>query len=84
MSYRNKIIRNTLYCYMPIVIMFAVIRMLSAFGLLDFLGTTADYILTIFIQVGLLFTLSIIVFTKSNKVKFKDTFSFFKFKKIND
>lgn len=83
MSYKNKIIRNTLYCYMPIVVAFALIRMLSAFGLLNFLGSTADYVLTIVIQVGLLFCLSILLFSKTSKSKFKDTFSFFKFKKIN-
>lgn len=83
MSYRNKIVRYSLYCYMPIVIIFALIRMLSAFGLLNFLGSTADYILTVMIQVGLLFCLSVFLFAKTSKSKLKDTFSFFKFKKIN-
>ena len=83
MSYRNKIIRNTLYCYMPIVIIFAIIRMLSAFGLLNFLGSTADYVLTVVIQIGLLFCLSIFLFAKTSKAKIKDVFSFYKFKKIN-
>lgn len=83
MSYRNKIIRNTLYCYMPIVIIFALIRMLSAFGLLNFLGTAADYVLSIVIQIGLLFCLSIFLFAGRTKAKVKDVFSFYKFKKIN-
>ena len=83
MSFRNKIVRNTLYCYMPIVIAFALIRMLSAFGLFDFLGSSADYILTIVIQVGLLFILTIFMFAGVNKAKLKDVFSFYKFKKIN-
>lgn len=83
MSYRNKIFRYSLYCYMPIVIIFAVIRMLSAFGVLNFLGSTADYILTIVIQIGLLFCLSIFLFAKTSKSKVKDVFTFFKFKKIN-
>lgn len=83
MSNRNKIIRNTLYCYMPVVIAFALIRMLSAFGLFNFLGTTANYILSIVIQIGLLFCLSTFVFAKANKSNLKTTFSFFKFKKIN-
>lgn len=44
MSFRNKLVRITMICYMPIVIAFALIRMLSAFGLLNFLGSTADYV----------------------------------------
>ena len=68
---------------MPIVIIFALIRMLSAFGLLDFMGSTADYVLTIVIQIGLLFCLSVFLFAGLTKQKLKDIFSFFKFKKIN-
>jgi len=83
MSFRNKIVRYTLYCYMPIVIAFALIRMLSAFGLFNFLGTTADYVLTVVIQIGLLFCLSIFMFAGITKSKLKDVFSFYKFKKIN-
>lgn len=83
MSYRNKIVRYTMLCYMPIVIAFAVIRMLSAFGVLNFLGSSAEYVLTIIIQIGLLFCLSIFMFSKLTKAKLKDVFSFFKFKKIN-
>ena len=83
MSDRNKIIRKTLYCYLPIVVAFALIRMLSAFGLFKFLGTTADYVLTIAIQIGLLFCFSTFVFGRVNKTNLKNTFSFLKFRKIN-
>ena len=83
MSFRNKLVRWSLYCYMPIVIAFALIRMLSAFGLLNFLGSTADYVLTIVIQVGLLFILAIFMFKGVSKAKIKDVFSFYKFRKIN-
>lgn len=83
MSFRNKLVRITMICYMPIVIAFALIRMLSAFGLLNFLGSTADYVLTVVIQVGLLFLLSIFLFKGLTKEKLKDVFSFCRFKKIN-
>lgn len=83
MSYRNKIVRYTLYCYMPIVIAFAIIRMLTAFELVDFLGSTAEYVLTVVIQIGLLLCLSIFLFAGISKAKLKTVFSFFKFKKIN-
>lgn len=83
MQYKNKLIRNTILCYLPIVILFALIRMLSAFGLLNFLGEWGDYVLTIVIQIGLLFTISIFVFSKLNKTKPKDTFNFFGYRKIN-
>lgn len=83
MSFRNKIVRYTLCCYLPIVVAFVLVRMLSAFGLFNFLGTTADYVLTILIQIGLLFCLSIFMFAGLSKSKLKDVFSFFKFKKIN-
>ena len=68
---------------MPVVIAFALIRMLSAFGLLNFLGSTADYVLSVVIQIGLLFCLSIFMFKGLTKAKLKSVFSFHRFKKIN-
>ena len=83
MPIKNKITRNAFYCYFPIIVLFALIRMLSEFKLLSFLGQTGTYIVNVFIQIGLLFTLSIFMFTLLQKTKVKQTFSFYRFRKIS-
>ncbi len=83
MSYRNKLLRITLICYLPIVVLFATIRMLSAFGVLDFLNNEwGGYVLNIVIQVGLLFCLSIFLFAFLMKSNTKNVLKFFGFRKI--
>lgn len=83
MNYKNNLTRNILYCYLPIVVLFATIRTLSAFGLLNFLGKTGEYVLTIVIQIGLLFSTAIFGFALIQKCKIKEVFKFYGFRKIN-
>ncbi len=83
MSFRNKLLRVTLLCYLLIVVVFAAVRMLSAFGLLNFLNNFAgDIVLNIVIQVGLLFVVSIFLFSALIKSKPKNVFKYYGFKKI--
>lgn len=83
MDFKNKLTRNVLYCYLPMVVLFALIRTLSSFELLNFLGSTAEYILTIVIQIGILFAIAIFGFSLLQKSKVKQTFKFYGFRKIN-
>ena len=82
MSVKNKVATNSLICYFIIVVIFAMVRMLSAFGVFDGLGAEADYIFNVIIQVVILFALSILLFSLFQKNKIKDTFRFFGCKKI--
>lgn len=83
MPLKNKLTRNIFYCYLPIVVLFAVIRMLSHFGLLDFLGKTGTIIINIVVQIGLLFSISIFLFSFLQKSSLKETFKFYGFRKIS-
>ncbi len=83
MDYKNKLTRDVLYCYLPMVVLFATIRTLSAFGLLSFLGNSAEYVLTIIIQIGLMLSTSIFIFALLRKSKLKEIFKFYGFRKIN-
>ena len=82
MTYKNKLLRVTLYCYMLIVVVFAFIRMLSAFGYLNFLNNAVgEMVLNLIVQVGLLFVVSTFGFAKLMKTKSKNVFNFYGFKK---
>ena len=83
MNYKNKLARNVLYCYLPIVVLFATVRTLSAFGLLSFLGEAGEYVLTVVIQIGLLFSTAIFGFSLIQKCKVREVVKFYGFKKIN-
>ena len=83
MSIKNKLTRSVLYCYLPIVVLFAVLRMLSTFGVFSFLGKTGSYIINAFIQIGLLFTVSVFLFSFLQKNKIKDTFNFYGYRKMS-
>ena len=83
MSIKNKLTRNVLYCYLPIVVLFAVLRMLSTFGVFSFLGKTRSYIINAFIQIRLLFTISVFLFSFLQKNKIKDTFNFYGYRKMS-
>ena len=83
MSIKYKITRSSFYCYLLIVVIFVAIRMLSEFNVLSFLGPTGKYILNAFIQIGLLFTISVFMFRSLTKSKTKDVFSFYGYKKIS-
>lgn len=83
MSYKNKLVLISMLCYLPIVVLFAIIRMLSAFGVLGFLRSDiGGYILNLVVQVGLLFCLSFFLFGKLMKSSPKNVAKFFGFRKI--
>lgn len=83
MDFKNKLVRNVLCCYLPIVVLFVVIRALSSFGVFAFLGKSADNVLTIVIQIGLLLSTSIFIFACLRGSKIKEIFKFYGFRKIN-
>ncbi len=83
MTLKQKISTKSLLCYFVIVIIFAVTRMLSAFGVFSALGQDAEYIFNVVIQLGVLFGLSVLLFSGLTKNKIKDTFKFFGYKKIS-
>lgn len=83
MDFKNKLTRNVFYCYLPMVVLFATIRTLSAFGLLNFLGSTAEYVLTIVVQIGLMFSTAVFGLSLLQKTSPKQVFKFYGFKKIN-
>ena len=83
MNNRKKLTRVAYGIYFFIVICFVLIRMLSAFGMLDFLGKWNSIIFTLVIQVVLLIGGSVFLFSYLTKNKIKDTLSFFSLKKIS-
>ena len=83
MSLKSKVSTSSLICYFLIVAVFAIIRMLSAFGVFDGLDDSFDYFLNVIIQVFILFAMSVLLFSAIQKNKVKDTFKFFGYKKIS-
>ena len=83
MSIKNKLTRNIFYCYLPMIVIFVVIRILSGYGYLTFLGTTGTYLVNAGIQILLMFSIPIFLFSRLQKTKLKQTFSFYNFKKIS-
>lgn len=83
MSVKSKVSTVSLVCYFLIVVLFAIVRMLTAFGVFDGLGKNFDYALNVVSQVVILFCLSIFLFSAMQKNKVKDTFKFFGYKKIS-
>ncbi len=83
MSIKNKVTTNSLVCYFLIVVVFAIIRMLTAFDIFDRLGDSFNYIFNIVIQVIILFGMSVLLFSAIQKNKVKDTLKFFGYKKIS-
>ena len=81
MSVKSKVSTVSLVCYFLIVVLFAIVRMLTAFGVFDGLGKNFDYALNVVSQVVILFCLSIFLFSAMQKNKVKDTFKFFGYKK---
>lgn len=80
---KNKLTRSVFYCYLPIIIIFVVIRILSSYGYLKFLGVTGTYLVNAGIQVILMFSIPVFLFSAINKNKIKDTLKFYNFKKIS-
>lgn len=80
---KRKTTFNSILTYFVIVIAFVAIRTISSFGLLSFMGEYGEYVFTIVVQIGLLFCLSIFMFSGLQKQKVKTTFTFYGFKKIS-
>ena len=83
MNIKNKTTRNSLICYFVIVALFVTIRLLYSFGVLDFLGSVGNYIANAFVQIGILFTISVFMFSGLQKSKPKDILRFYGFKKMS-
>ena len=83
MSFKNKVTSSSIFVYFLIVLVFVAIRMLSAFGCLNFLGEWATYIFNIVVQIGLLLTCSIFIFSALTKKKAKSVVNFYGYKKIS-
>ena len=83
MPEKNRLTKNVLYCYIAIAIAFIVIRLLSTFGVFSGFGTVGTYILNASVQIGLLFVISLFLFSYLNKSKVKETFKFYGFKKMS-
>lgn len=82
-SLSKKLNRTSAITYFVIVALFVIIKMLSHYGMLSFLGETGGYILSVFIQVILMFLLSVGVMCVCTKQKPLEIFRFYGFKKIN-
>ena len=72
--------------YFLMVILFVTLRMLANYGVLDFLAqneVVADVVLSCFIQIGIMFSMSLFAYSLIKKQKVKTTFKQFGFKKIS-
>lgn len=83
MSIKNKITRSVFYCYLPIIVIFVVLRILSSYGYLKFLGPIGSYIVNAGVQIVLLFSLPVLLFSRLHRTQVKDTLKFFNFRKIS-
>ena len=83
MNNKQKLMRISYGIYFLIAMFFVAIRMLSAFGLLNFLGDFSGVVFTIVVQIFLLAAGSIFLFSAISKNKVKDTLNYFNFKKIS-
>ena len=80
---KNIEIFNTNLVYFIIVVLFVCLRICSSMDVFSFLGSSADLVLTLVTQVGLMFVLPLFLFSKLNKTKPRATLEDFSFKKAN-
>ncbi len=83
MSVKQKLSTKSIVCYFIIVLVFAINRMLYAFGVFKGLGDSFDYLFNVITQIVILFALSVFLFNALTKNKLRDTFKFFGYKKIS-
>ena len=83
MSVKQKLSTKSLVCYFIIVLVFAINRMLYAFGVFKGFGDSFDYLFNVITQIVILFALSVFLFNALTKNKLRDTFKFFGYKKIS-
>jgi len=77
----NKLAFYSGLIYLSIMTLFVVIKILSYFGLLDFVGS--DYIFKILVQIGFMFLLPLFLYSKIFKTNLKQTFYHFGFRKTS-
>lgn len=82
MSFKNKLTRVVFFSYLPIVLVFAVVRMLGLFGLLH-VSETWGYIINSALQILIIFLIPVVGFSAGNKMKPKETLKFFGYKKTS-
>ena len=80
---KNIEIFNTNLVYFIIVVLFVCLRICFSMDVFSFLGSSADLVLTLVTQVGLMFVLPLFLFSKLNKTKPRATLEDFSFKKAN-
>lgn len=83
MNKRSKTIFNTSLIYFIILAAFVVVRILTSLNIFGFLGDNTNLILTIIIQVGLLFIFPLYLSAKLNKKTINQTLNDFNFKSVN-
>lgn len=83
MPAKNRLTRNVMICYFPMIVLFVAIRIMSHYKLFSFLGTVGSYILNAAIQILIMFTIPIFLFSALHKRKVRETFSFYGYKKIS-
>ena len=83
MNYKSRLSRNVLAIYFAIATLFVGLRICSEFGLFSSFGVVGNAILTVVIQIGLMFSSSIFVFSLVQKTSVKNTFKFYGFQKIS-
>jgi len=79
----KKIVFNTNLIYFLTMTLFIIIRICSNFGIFDFMGDYASFIMGTITQIGLIFLVPFCLSKILNKVSFKENFKFFNFKKVS-
>lgn len=74
---------NTSLIYFILISLFVLIRIGSALRAFDWLGGAADTILSLIIQVGIMFALPVLLSKTLNKKTYKQTFKDFRFNKVS-
>lgn len=81
---KNKsVFFKTNLIYFIILAGLVAVRVVANLGLLGFMGEYGNYLLNLFLQVGLMFLLPVLLLSKFNGQKVRKTFKDFNFRKIN-
>ena len=80
---RDKSFNYSVLVYFLIVVFFVAFRLLSSFGLLNFLGSSVDKVFTIVVQIFLLLGGSIVMYSALKKQRIKRTFTEFAIRKTS-
>ncbi len=80
---RHKNIFNTNLIYFLVLILFVGVRICSSLGLFSFLGESGDIVLTVVVQIVILFLFPLFLISKLNKKSPLKTLQDFNFRKVN-